>query len=60
MLTLRSNPLLAVEDLHCLKQNSMTAGEFHSQAHNIVQRCNFPNKEAEDRAISDALYFGMR
>ena len=60
MLAPRSNPLLAVKDLHCLRQNSMTAGEFYSQAHKIVQRCNFPNKEAEERAVRDALYLGMR
>ena len=29
-LTLRSNPLLAVEDLYLAKQGSMTSGEFHS------------------------------
>ena len=38
----------------------MNAGEFYSQAHEIIQRCNFSNKEAEERAIRDALYLGMR
>ena len=28
MLAPRSNPLLAVKDLHCLKENSMTVREF--------------------------------
>ena len=60
MLSPRSNPLLAVEDLHSLKQNSRTTGEFYSQAHKIVQRCNIPNKEAKERAIRDTLYLGMR
>ena len=60
LLAPRFNPLLAVEDLHCLKQISMNAGEFYSQAHEIIQRCNLLNKEAEERAIRDALYLGMR
>ena len=30
LLAPKSNPLLAVEDLHFAKQGSMTSGEFHS------------------------------
>ena len=59
MLAPRSNPLLAVEDLHCLKQHSMTAEEFYSQVQEIAQRCILPNKVAEERVIKDALYLGM-
>ena len=59
VLTPRSNPLLAVEDLHLTKQGSMTSGEFHSHILKIVKRCQFPNQEAEERAIRDAIFIGM-
>ena len=55
----KSNPLLAVEDLHFAKQGSMTSGEFHSHIIKIVKRCQFPNPEAEERAIRDAIFLGM-
>ena len=55
----RSNPLLAVEDLHFAKQGSMTSGEFHSHIVKIVKRCQFPCPEAEERAIRDAIFIGM-
>ena len=55
----RSNPLLAVEDLHFAKQGSMTSGEFHSHIVKIVKRCQFPCPEAEERAIRDAIFMGM-
>ena len=42
ILTPRSNPLLAVEDLYLAKQGSMTSGEFHSHILKIVKRCQFP------------------
>ena len=48
VLTPRSNPLLAVEDLYLTKQGSMTSGEFHSHILKIVKRCQFPNQEAEE------------
>ena len=38
----RSNPLLAVADLHFTKQGSMTSGEFYSHIVKIVKRCQFP------------------
>ena len=56
----RSNPLLAVEDLYFLKQNSMTVGEFHALIHKTVKRCKFPNTETEERTIRDTLYLGMK
>ena len=60
ILTPRSNPLLAVEELHLTKQGSMTSQEFHSQILEIVvKRCRFPNQAAEDRAIRDAIFIGM-
>ena len=59
ILTPRSNPLLAVEELHLAKQGSMTSQEFHSQILEIVKRCRFPNQAAEERAIRDAIFIGM-
>ena len=59
LLAPKSNPLLAVEDLHFTKQGSMTSGEFDSHIVKIVKRCQFPNPEAEERAIRDAIFFGM-
>ena len=59
LLAPKSNPLLAVEDLHFTKQGSMTSGEFHSHIVKIAKRCQFPNPEAEERAIRDAIFMGM-
>ena len=56
LLAPKSNPLLAVEDLHFSKQGSMTSGEFHSHIFKIAKRCKFPNPEAEERAIRDAIF----
>ena len=59
ILTPRSNPLLAVEELHVAKQGSMTSQDFYSHVLQIVKRCQFPNQEAEGRAIRDAIFIGM-
>ena len=59
ILTPRSNPLLAMEDLHLTKQGSMTSEEFHSHVLQIVKKCQFPNQEAEERAVRDAIFIGM-
>ena len=59
ILTPRSNPLSAVEELHLAKQGSMTSEEFYSQILEIVKRCQFPNQEAEERAVRDAIFIGM-
>ena len=59
LLAPKSNPLLTVEDLHFAKQGSMTSGEFHSHIVKIAIRCQFPNQEAEERAIRDAIILGM-
>ena len=59
ILTPRSSPLLAVEELHLAKQGSMTSEEFYSQVLEIVKRCQFPNQEAEERAVRDAIFIGM-
>ena len=37
----------------------MTSGEFHSHIVKIAKRCQFPNPEAEERAIRDAIFQGM-
>ena len=59
ILTPRSNPLLAMEELHLTKQGSMTSEEFYSQVLEIAKRCQFPNQEAEERATRDAIFIGM-
>ena len=59
LLAPKSNPLLAVEELHFTKQGSMTSGEFHSHIVKIAKGCQFPNSEAEERAIRDAICLGM-
>ena len=59
ILTPRSNPLLAVEELHLAKQGSMTSEEFYSHILQLVKRCQFPNEEAEERAVRDAIFMGM-
>ena len=59
LLAPKSNPLLAVEELHYVKQGSNTSGEFHSHIVKIAKRCKFPNPDAEERAIRDAIFLGM-
>ena len=59
VLTPRSNPLLAVEDLYLTKQGPMTSGEFYSDVLKIVKRCQFPCQQAEERAVRDTIFMGM-
>ena len=59
LLAPKSNPLLAVEELHFVKQGSMNSGEFLSHVTKIVKRCQFSNAQAEKRAIRDAIFLGM-
>ena len=59
LLAPKSNPLLAVEELHFAKQGSMSSGEFHSHIVKIAKRCQFPNPEAERRVIRDAIFLGI-
>ena len=59
LLAHKSNPLLAVEELHFVKQSSMTSGEFHFHIVKIAKRCKFPNPEAGETAIRDAIFLGM-
>ena len=58
LLAPKSNPLLAVEELHFTKQGSMTSGEFHSHVVKIAKRCKFPNPQAEERTIRDPIFLG--
>ena len=51
LLAPKSNPLLAVEELHFAKQGSMDSGEFHAHVVKIAKRCRFPCAKAEERAI---------
>ena len=37
----------------------MTSGEFHSLIVKIAKGCQFPNPEAEERVIRDAIFLGM-
>ena len=55
----KSNPLLAVEELHFTKQGSTTSGDFHSHIVKIAKGCQFPNPEAGERVIRDAIFLGM-
>ena len=59
LLAPRSNPLLAVEELHFAKQGSMDSGEFHTHIVKIEKRCKFPNPAAEERAVRDTILLGM-
>ena len=59
LLAPRSNLLLAVEELHFTKQSSLTSGEFHFHIVKVAKRCQFPNPEAEERAIRNAIFLGM-
>ena len=59
MIAPKSNPLLAVEELHFAKQGSMNSGEFHAHVVKIVKGCKFPCTKAEERAIRDTIFLGM-
>ena len=59
LLTPRSNPLLAVEELHFAKQGSMDSGEFHAHVVKIAKRCKFSNPAAAERAVRDTIFLGM-
>ena len=59
LLAPRSNPLLAVEELHFAKQGSKDSGEFHAHVVKIAKRCKFPNPEAEERAVRETIFLGI-
>ena len=58
LLAPKSNPLLAVEELHFAKQGSMNSGEFHACVVKIAKRCKFPCTKAKERAIRDTIFLG--
>ena len=58
MLAPKSNPLLAVEELHFAKQGSMTSEEFHSHIVKLQKDASSPTQRQE-RAIRDAIFLGM-
>ena len=58
VLTPRSNPLLAVEDLYLTKQGSMTSGEFHSHILKIVKRCQFPCQASRGESCQGCNFYG--
>ena len=59
LLTPKSNPLLAVEELHFAKQGSMDSGKFHAHVVKIAQKCKFPCAKADERTIRDTIFLGM-
>ena len=59
LLAPKSNPLLAVEELHFAKQGSMDSGEFHAHVVKIAKRCRFPCTKTEERAIRDTIFLVM-
>ena len=59
LLAPKSNPLLAVEELHFAKQGSMDSGEFHAHVVKIAKRCKFPCAKAEEWAVRDTIFLGM-
>ena len=59
LLTPKSNPLLAVKELHFAKQGSMNSGEFYAHVIKIAKICKFPCAKAEKRAIRDTIFLGM-
>ena len=56
LLAPKSNSLLAVEELHFVKQGSINYGEFHSYIKKIVKRCKFPMRLLR-KGPSDMHYF---
>ena len=59
LLAPKSNPLLAVEELHFAKQGSMNSGEFYAHVVKIAKRCKFPCTKEGERAIRDTIFLGM-
>ena len=59
LLAPKSNPLLAVKELHFTKQGSVNSGEFYGHVVKIAKRCKFPCAKAEERAIRDTIFLSM-
>ena len=58
LLAPKSNPLLAVEDLHFAKQGYMTSGEFHSHIVKIAKRCQFSKSRGRRKSYQGCSLFG--
>ena len=59
LLAPKSNPILAVEELHFAKQGSVDSGEFHAHVVQSAKRCRFPCAKAEEKAIRDTIFLGI-
>ena len=59
LLALKSNPLLAVKELHFTKQGSMNSGECNAHVVKTAKKCKFPCTKAEERAIRDTIFLCM-
>ena len=59
MLAPKSNPLLAAEELHFVKQGSMNSREFYAHITKIEKKCKFPCTKAKERVIRDTIFLGM-
>ena len=55
----KSNPLLAVEELHFAKQGSMDSGEFHAHVVKIAKRCRFPCAKERHNFLRHEQYTGQ-
>ena len=59
LLAPKSNPLLAVKELHFAKQGSINSEEFYAHVVKIAKRCKSLCAKAEERAIRDTIFLGM-
>ena len=57
IMTPRSNPLLAVEDLYLTKQGSMTSGEFHSHTQNC-RKMPVPKSRGRGESCQGCNFYG--
>ena len=58
LLAPKSNPLLAVEELHFTKQDSMTSGEFYSHIVKIAKRCEVLKSRGRRKSYQGCNLFG--
>ena len=58
LLAPKSNPLLAVEELHFAKQGSMTSGEFHSHIVKIAKKMPVPQPRGRGKGHEGCNFSG--
>ena len=58
LLAPKSNPLLAVEELHFTKQGSMTSGEFHSHIVKIAKKMQVPRSRGRRKSYQGCNLVG--